>query len=388
MNKQTIRLATGLGWLLAAMAVVTASRAWGGEALAGDEMADQALRLAQASAEREVLEEEQVASEAEREARREEVEARLEEAQARLEEAAQEVAELSARLSEDALYITLRGLDEIGPRPMLGVNIGSGGADSPGVRIIGVTPGGPADRAGLRSGDVMVGIDDEDLIGDDADDRLTAFMKTVEPGQEVSVRYRRDGEESAVTVMPEEMDPFRLAIGAPGADWEINLQGLEELEKLAELEKLGELEQLEELAELEFSAGRHGVHFGMAFPGRWRSLEMVSLTPELGDYFDAEKGLLVVRAPDDESLGLQDGDVIVAIGGREPTSPKHAMRILRSYESGETIEFTIIRKKKSRTLEVVLPEAAVGHHWEWSFPEDGGARVETRKVVRRAPLGT
>lgn len=382
MNKQTIRLATGLGWLLAAMAVVTAGRAWGGDAGTGDEMVRQTLLLAQAEEEREAREEERAAREEERKARREEVEARLQEAQVRLEEAAQEVAELSARLSEDALYITLRGLDEIGPRPMLGVNIGSGGADSPGVRIEGVTPGGPADRAGLRSGDVMVAIDDEDLIGDDADDRLTAFMKSVEAGQEVTVRYRRDGEENSVSVTPEEMDPFRLAIGAPGADWEINLQGLEELEQLEELE------HLEELAELEFSAGRHGVHFGMGFPGRWRSLEMVSLTPELGDYFDAEQGLLVVRAPQDEGLGLQDGDVIVDIDGREPTSPKHAMRILRSYEAGETIEFSIIRKKKSQKLEVVLPEAAVGHRWEWSFPDHAGPAVKTRKVVRTAPLGT
>ena len=370
MNRHTIRLATGLGWLLAAIAVVAAGRAWGQEGYAASEE------------ELERVEAELEAREAEREARREEVEARLEEAQARLEEAAQEVAELSARLSEDALFITLRGLDEIGPRPMLGVNVGTPDEGRTGVRIVGVTPGGPADQAGLRSGDVMVAIDDEDLIGDDAGDRLTAFMKSVEAGQEVTVRYRRDGKEDTVRVVPEEMDPFRIAIGSPGADWEINLRGLEELEKLEELE------HLEELAELEFSAGAHGVHFGMGFPGRWRSLEMVSLTPELGDYFDAEKGLLVVRAPEDEALGLEDGDVIVAIDGREPTSPKHAMRILRSYEAGETIRFSIIRKRKSKTLEVVLPEAAVGHRWEWSFPGETAPASATRKVIRRAPVGT
>jgi C-terminal processing protease CtpA/Prc len=369
-NRHTIRLASGLGWLLAAIAVVAAGRAWG--------QADGAAREAEAARAGAELE----AREAEREARREEVEARLQEAQARLEEAAQEVAELSARLSEDALFITLRGLDEIGPRPMLGVNVGGPDGDSSGVRIVGITPGGPADQAGLRSGDVMVGIDDEDLIGDDAGDRLTAFMKSVEAGQEVTVRYRRDGQEDSVKVVPEEMDPFRIAIGSPGSDWEIDLQGLEELEKLEELE------HLEELAELRFSAGAHGVHFGMGFPGRWRSLEMVSLTPELGDYFDAEKGLLVVRAPEDETLGLEDGDVIVAIDGREPTSPKHAMRILRSYEAGETIKFSIIRKKKSKTLEVVLPEAAVGYRWEWSFPDETATAAGTPKAVRVAPVGT
>ncbi len=389
MDKDTLRRATGLGWLLAVFAVASSGPAWGDEggyAAAGSSARD-AVVIAQAGESSASGDAEREAGDQERAARREEVETRLHEAQARLEEAAQEVAELSARLSEDALYITLRGLDEIGPRPMLGVSIGPTGDDSPGVGIVGVTPGGPADDAGLRSGDVMVAIDDEDLIGDDAADRLTAFMKTVEPGQEITVRFRRDGKEETVVVSPEEMDPFHFAIGAPGADWEINLRGLAELESLAELQKLEELEHLEELAELEFSAGRHGVHFGAGFPGRWRSLEMVALTPELGEYFDAERGLLVVRAPEDDSLGLADGDVIVAIDGREPTSPRHAMRILRSYEAGETITFSIVRKKKSQTLEVVLPEAAVGHRWEWSFPGDQAAEARRPGVVRLAAFG-
>jgi predicted metalloprotease with PDZ domain len=378
MNKETLRRATRLGWLLSVVAVASYGPAWGDEGgypAVGPSGRD-ALVVAQAGEDRAPGDAEREADEQERAARREEVEARLQEAQARLEEAAQEVAELSARLSEDALYITLRGLDEVGPRPMLGVNIGSAGDDSPGVGIVGVTPGGPADEAGLRSGDVMIAIDDEDLIGDHAADRLSAFMKSVQPGQEVTVRFRRDGREESVVVRPEEMDPFHFVIGAPGADWEINLQGLAELEKL------------EELAELEFSAGRHGVHFGAGFPGRWRSLEMVTLTPELGEYFDAERGLLVVRAPEDESLGLADGDVILAIDGREPTSPRHAMRILRSYEAGETITFSIVRKKKSQTLEVLLPKAAVGHRWEWSLPVDQAVQASKPRVAGVAAVGT
>ncbi len=369
MNNETLRRAKTLGWLLSVVAVASSGPAWGDEggSPAVGPFGRDALVVAQAGEDRAPGDAEREADEQERAARREEVEARLQEAQARLEEAAQEVAELSARLSEDALYITLRGLEEVGPRPMLGVNIGPAGDDSPGVGIVGVTPGGPADEAGLRSGDVMIAIDDEDLIGDHAADRLSAFMKSVEPGQEVTVRFRRDGKEQSVVVRPEEMDPFHFAIGAPGADWEINLHGL---------------------AELEFSAGRHGVHFGAGFPGRWRSLEMVTLTPELGEYFDAGRGLLVVRAPEDDSLGLADGDVIVAIDGREPTSPRHAMRILRSYEAGETITFSIVRKKKSQTLEVLLPEAAAGHRWEWSFPADRAAQARQTRVVRVTEVRT
>ena len=66
----------------------------------------------------------------------------------------------------------------------------------------------------------------------------------------------------------------------------------------------------------------------MRAEGVFGSAELVPLTPKLGQYFGTEKGLLVVRAPDDSRLKLEDGDVIVDIDGRTPSSPSHALRIL------------------------------------------------------------
>lgn len=345
MTRNIIRWTAGMGWILLAASLLLAGRAHAQESGATEE--EMAAREEDARVRAE-----------ERLARQEEVEARLEEAQGRLEEAAREIAELSARLSEEGLYLAIRGLEAVTPRPMLGVNVGSSSPEEPGVRILGVTPGGPADNAGLRAGDVIIGIDDEELIGGGGGERLSAYMEGVAEGQAVEVRYRRSQAEHSVTVMPELMGPMSFVIGAPGADWEINLEGLEELEELAELEQLREL------------GPGHGAsfHFSTAFPERWGDLELITLTPELGEYFDADRGLLVVRAPDDDQLRLVDGDVILAIDGREPSSPRHAMRILRSYEPGESIRFTIIRQKKRQDLEVVLPEVKVGdaRHWPTS----------------------
>ncbi len=82
---------------------------------------------------------------------------------------------------------------------------------------------------------------------------------------------------------------------------------------------------------------------------------MVTLTPALGRYFGAEKGVLVAHAPEDAALGLQDGDVILAIGGREPQSGSHAMRILRSYQPGEPVELRILRDRRQQTLAAKVP---------------------------------
>jgi hypothetical protein len=102
--------------------------------------------------------------------------------------------------------------------------------------------------------------------------------------------------------------------------------------------------------------------FQSGFPfmgGAWGSMELVELNEGLGKYFGTDSGLLVVSAPKLETLELQDGDVIQTIDGREPTDVRHAMRILNSYESGESLKLGIMRDKKKRTLKIEVP---ADHH--------------------------
>lgn len=66
-----------------------------------------------------------------------------------------------------------------------------------GVLLSGVGPGSPAETAGLRAGDVIVGLgthDVADLQG------LTDALRAHKPGDTVSVRFLRDGQEQSVTV--------------------------------------------------------------------------------------------------------------------------------------------------------------------------------------------
>ena len=90
--------------------------------------------------------------------------------------------------------------------------------------------------------------------------------------------------------------------------------------------------------------------------GVFGSAELVPMTPKLGQYFGTETGLLVVRAPDDSRLKLEDGDVIVDIDGRTPSNASHALRILSSYQAGEKLKLNILRMKKRMAFEVTVPE--------------------------------
>src|SRR5690606_14193657 len=66
-----------------------------------------------------------------------------------------------------------------------------------GAQVEEVTGGGAADDAGLRSGDVITRVDDT-LISDS--DALVALIRGYRPDDEVTITFRRDGEEQTVDV--------------------------------------------------------------------------------------------------------------------------------------------------------------------------------------------
>jgi hypothetical protein len=92
------------------------------------------------------------------------------------------------------------------------------------------------------------------------------------------------------------------------------------------------------------------------WPGEFEGLELASITPKLGAYFGVNEGVLVVSAPKDAGFKLEDGDVLQAIDGRKPDDGPHALRILRSYRSGEKLNLTVLRQRKPVTLAVTMPE--------------------------------
>ena len=79
--------------------------------------------------------------------------------------------------------------------PYLGVTLGD--AEDGGAAIGQVRDGTPAERAGLRAGDVVVGAGGEE-VEDGAD--LRSAVSAREPGDELELSVRRDGETETITV--------------------------------------------------------------------------------------------------------------------------------------------------------------------------------------------
>ncbi|MHB1327527.1 MAG: M28 family peptidase [Gemmatimonadales bacterium] len=74
-------------------------------------------------------------------------------------------------------------------------DMGSGGT---GVRLSGVRPDSPADKAGLTEGDVLLRIGDFEIADLQA---MTDALRSYKPGDTAAVRYRRGAEERSTTVV-------------------------------------------------------------------------------------------------------------------------------------------------------------------------------------------
>ena len=280
---------------------------------------------------------------------RAEMQRKLEDAQRRLDTAAREVADISMLMSDDVMPDVMQLRTMNGQHAVLGVNIGSGrnaGRDD-GVEVMSVSPGGAAAEAGLKAGDVLTEVNGKALkrSGDESPrSQLLAQMREIEPGQKVTVKYLRDGKPGSATVVARELPDriFNMRVPGPGA-----MPGLPN-----------------------FVFTRAAGVFGAA--------ELVPLTPKLGQYFGSDKGLLVVRAPADSRLKLEEGDVIVDIDGRVPSSPSHALQILSSYQAGEKLRLNVLRMKKRITFDITIPEDA---------EEGRGFRFQSDDVLMPAPMG-
>jgi predicted metalloprotease with PDZ domain len=256
------------------------------------------------------------------ESSQDEIEAQLKEARQKLEEAAHEVAELSTRLGKP-LVDHLMMMGEGPSHAVIGVQLDAKDSKD-GAHVRDVSPGGPAAEAGIRAGDVIVSVNGADVKGDHPSAEVARLMRSVEPNSKVKMQVLRDGKAVDFTVTARRIE---TALDMPGMSAHPGMP----------LEGFGP----------GFAGTMHGSVAGM---------ELATLTPQLGAYFGTDKGVLVLRAPRNAAFNLQDGDIILAIDGREPASGSHATRILSSYQAGEKVKLQLMRQRKKMNIEAIVPE--------------------------------
>jgi RNA polymerase sigma factor (sigma-70 family) len=268
-------------------------------------------------------------------------------------------------------------------------------SDDEGVEVIGVSPDGPAERAGLQQGDLLVSVHGVELVaaGHSASVSLREVMSNVEDGEDLAVIVQRDGEPQEFTVTAKRREPrgwqsmIRISDVEPVAGVTVSPHVVVERIEIPEIDEEALAAEVEELTErLKSRQFRHvssdseGPHnyeihiegfsdvggHAMDEANIWYGLphayglELTRINAGLGSYFKTDHGVLVIRARDGNAYQLESGDVILDIDSTAVDSPGDMMRVLREVEPGSEIEISIKRKRQDKTLTVEVPQNRLG----------------------------
>jgi hypothetical protein len=235
------------------------------------------------------------------------------------------------------------------------INLQARATDSLGAYVESVTPNGPAATAGIRSGDLITKVDGKSVrSGGAAEDerdtrqslpglRLIELAARLEPADTVPIEFVRGKDRRTVSVVTEDEPDMVMAGPGSGRPFVMRFRG----------DGPHDDPRMHVDDMLDMGPGARFEFLGNSPLG---DLELAPLNPELGQYFGTTEGVLVIRAPKDGTLGLKGGDVVQAVDGRKPAGPSHLLRILRSYDRGETFKLDILRNKKREAVTARLGE--------------------------------
>lgn len=280
-------------------------------------------------------------------------------------------------------------------RPVIGVILGDN--QDGGVEVLGVSPDGPSERAGIKPGDIIFAVDGHELStmdeSGDVKDALFIALHDIKADKPVLISVRREHEKVDLTVVPETREPLTwqtitrfptapIAPEAPGKVITIERIVVPEIDTVAmaeQIEKMragiekrralgetarvaspgGEWEfEFDELSELgSLALEDANVWFGLPMA---HGLQLAEINPGLGTYFKTDRGVLVLQARSDNDLQLEPGDVILQVGETKVNTPAEFMRALRGLGSGDELVMDIKRNRKERTLKTVMPEYRTG----------------------------
>lgn len=281
------------------------------------------------------------------------IRAELERAREALRRETDNVSELARQLAQEALKAHDWSA-AFAPRPRIGVVLGGG--DGPGIGVTAITPGSPAERAGLRVGDRLLALDGRSLEGGSSRERresLQEILADFEPGQRVRLEYQRDGRKAAVEL---ELEASRSLV----FDVAEHARLFEDLAKFRAIAPphIEGLEDFNALAPFTAWCLDADDCFGAAnFDAlRWRGLRLMSLEPKLGRYFGSDSGALVLADRHVLLAGVEPGDVVVGVDGIAITTQQDLLQILSNAEPDATLQFELLRDRKRLRADVSVPK--------------------------------
>ena len=223
-------------------------------------------------------------------------------------------------------------------------------ATAGGVQIDEVNDDSPAEKAGIKSGDVIVEYDGERVR---SARQFTRLVQETPEGRTVKIGLLRDGKRQTLDATPESgamTFSFDREPGAGNREPDAFMRRMPEFNfNFDDMPRRFEYRLPEGFrvpepgSRFSFSRGRLGV-------------SVQSITPELAEYFGVKSGGALVSSVTKESAaakaGVKAGDVITSINGARVGDAEDLARELRAANGDTTI--VLLRDKKEMTLKAVI----------------------------------
>ncbi|MCI0605937.1 PDZ domain-containing protein [bacterium] len=174
-----------------------------------------------------------------------------------------------------------------------------------GVKVERVLRDSPAEKAGLKDGDIIVSIDGKKV---ESEEDIRKPLRDLENPREIALGILRDGKSLNISVMPEKREMTLFS------------------------------------------------HFG----GNYIGVDLQELDADLAKYFQTQPGagVLVARVEPNspaEKGGMKSGDVITELNGEKVATDEDVRDALKEVKEGDTASLTILRHGKVQNI-TVKPE--------------------------------
>lgn len=198
------------------------------------------------------------------------------------------------------------------------LGVSSRKAETGGATILEVTKSSPAEKAGLKKGDIITKLNDEKI---ESPENLFEAVHKYKPGEKVRVTFKRDGKEQTVSAV---LDKTKNEPFVYDYKYEYRMPDMPDL------------------------PGLESPIWGPMPP----KIGIKAQDTEEG------KGVSVLEVTDGspaEKAGLQKGDVITSFDGNEVNSANDLIQQVRGSREKSTVKAKILRDGKSREIEIKIP---------------------------------
>ena len=196
-----------------------------------------------------------------------------------------------------------------------------------GVEITRVEEGSPAEKAGVKPGDVVQEYNGQRVEGMEQFGRM---VRETPAGREVKLTISRDGvpQTLTATLASHKVRPFPENFNIEIPDIHI-MPDIPQIYTTMRTARLG--------------------------------VEVESLGPQLSEYFGVKEGVLVRSVRENtaaQKAGIKAGDVITKVEGMPVTSPSELSGAVRSASAKKTYSVELVRERKPQTVSVTVEEGS------------------------------